>query len=81
MGEKLHQQSYGCNYIFIHLLISVDLCQQIGAWCMNKIHCDEWKEIYTGLILGLRPANESRRYLQRRLSLAGCKPSLSPVNT
>ena len=33
----------------------------------------------TGLILGLGPANERRRY-KRRLSLAGPKPRFSPVS-
>ena len=32
----------------------------------------------SGLILGLHQANERRRYKVTRLSLAGCKPRISP---
>ena len=34
--------------------------------------------IYTGLILGLRPANERRRYSVTTSLIAGCKPRINP---
>ena len=33
------------------------------------------------LTLGLRPANEKRRYFVRHLSMAGCKPRISSVSS
>ena len=47
-------------------------------------HWNSWLSIYenviwTGLILGLHPANERRCYFERRISLAGRKSRVSPV--
>ena len=45
------------------------------------MHMDKhvtWIHDTTGLALGLHPANERRRYEERRLSLALRKPGISP---
>ena len=50
-----------------------------NGWQDLEISCSSWNvTVAARLILGLCPTNERRRYKVTPLSLAGCKPRMSP---
>ena len=64
------------NIVYKRIYTGFDVLIQVNILCLTNR--SPVTHTCTGLILGVRPANERRRNKRLRLSLAGRKPRISP---